>query len=136
MAAAEGEGTVALSAGTQSRDFAYVEDVAEGLLRLAVSDVGSGDIVNLATGVMHPVRTFVESASDVLRIPRSRLAFGEVPTLAEEMSNTGVSVDLLRSLTSWTPDDDIAGGVARTIARTTEARRLGERLAQQARPSA
>lgn len=133
MAAAEGEGTISLSAGTQARDFAYVEDIAEGLLRLAVSDVGAGEIVNLATGVMHPVRTFVEAASDVLRIPRARLGFGIVPTMAEEMSHTGVSVDVLRSLTSWTPDDDISGSVARTMARTAEERRRDERRAEQAR---
>lgn len=123
MAAASGDGAIPLSAGTQARDFAYVEDVAEGLLRLAVSDVGAGEIVNLATGVMHPVRAFVEAASDVLRIPRDRLDFGAVPTMAEEMSQTGVSIDLLRRLTGWSPDDDIAGSVARTIARSAEERR-------------
>lgn len=130
LAAAEGTGTVPLSAGTQARDFAYVEDVAEGLLRLAVSDVAPGAVVNLATGVMHPVRTFVESASDVLRIDRERLGFGVVPTMAEEMVQTGVSVDVLRDLTSWTPDDDIASGVARTIARLSEERRRARLMTQ------
>ncbi|MEP7380279.1 MAG: NAD-dependent epimerase/dehydratase family protein [Gemmatimonadota bacterium] len=120
MAAAGGTARVTLSAGTQSRDFTYVEDVAEGLLRLAVSDVPPGGIVNVATGALHPVRTFVESASDVLGIARDRLAFGAVPTMAEEMVHTGVAVDVLRTLTGWTPDDDIASGVARTMARTSE----------------
>jgi nucleoside-diphosphate-sugar epimerase len=131
LAAAGGTGTVPLSAGTQARDFAYVEDVAEGLLRLAVSDVSPGAVVNLATGVMHPVRSFVESASDVLGIDRARLGFGTVPTLSEEMGQTGVSVDLLRSLTSWTPEDDIASGVARTMARLSEDARRLARLANQ-----
>lgn len=122
LAAAESGVPVALSAGTQRRDFAYVEDVAEGLLRLAVSDVQPGEIVNLATGAMHSVRDFAETAAGVIGIPSERLQFGAVPTREEEMSHEGVSVNRLRELTRWLPDDDIAGGVARTVARLTESR--------------
>jgi nucleoside-diphosphate-sugar epimerase len=120
LAAADGSAPVPLSAGTQRRDFAYVEDVAEGLLRLAVSDVHAGDIVNLGTGVLHTVRHFAESAGDVLGIPRERLDFGAVETRPDEMAHEGVSVQLLRTLTRWTPDDDIASGVARTMVRLSE----------------
>ena len=55
--------TLQLTEGAQRRDFAYVEDVAEGLLRLGVSDVAAGDVVNLATGTMQTVRTFVETTA-------------------------------------------------------------------------
>jgi len=120
MAAADGSERVPLSAGTQRRDFAYVEDVAEGLLRLAVSDVHPGDIVNLGTGVLHPVRHFAECAGEVLGIARERLDFGAVETRPDEMAHDGVSVQLLRTLTRWVPDDDIASGVARTMVRLTE----------------
>ena len=124
LAAADASDVVPLSAGTQRRDFAYVEDVVEGLLRLAVSDVRPGDIVNLATGALHPVRAFVETAADVLGIPRARLGFGVVASRAEEMEHEGVSVSRLRALTRWSPDDDVASGVARTMARATEALRI------------
>lgn len=128
LMAAEASGApVPLSEGKQRRDFAYVEDVAEGLMRLAVSDVHPGEVVNLATGVMHPVRTFVESAADVMRLDRSRLQFGAAPTLPEEMVHDGVSVERLRALTHWSADDDITSGVARTMARATEARQLAAR---------
>lgn len=122
LSAAASGAPVVLSAGAQRRDFAYVEDVAEGLLRLAVSDVNPGEIVNLATGAMHSVRGFAETAAGVVGIPRERLQFGAVPPRAGEMSHEGVSVQRLRALTQWLPDDDIAGGVARTMARLTEAR--------------
>ncbi len=125
LEAAVSGGSVPLSAGTQRRDFAYVEDVAEGLLRLAVSDANPGEVVNLASGAMHSVRTFAETAASVVGIAPDRLQFGAVPTRAEEMSHDGVSVQRLRELTAWAPDDDIAGGVARTVARLTEVRMRG-----------
>ncbi len=122
LAAAESGADVPLSAGTQRRDFTYVEEVAEGLLRLSVSDAEPGEVVHVATGSMSTVRDFVTSAAGVLRIPASRLAFGAVPTRAEEMGNDGVSIAHLRALTGWSPDDDIVSGVARTIARRAERR--------------
>lgn len=128
LAARNTGAVIPLSAGTQRRDFAYVEEATEGLLRLAVSAAEPGEVVNLATGTMHSVREFAETTAGVLGIPVERLHFGALPTREEEMSHAGVSVRRLRELTRWTPDDDIAGGVARTVARLTEERLTEERL--------
>jgi nucleoside-diphosphate-sugar epimerase len=108
---------VPLSDGRQRRDFAYVEDVAEGLLRLAVSDVRPGEVVNLASGVMQPVRKFVEAAAAIAGVPRERLHFGAVPTRPEEMAHTGVSVERLDELTGWRPSADLQAGIRRALMR-------------------
>lgn len=113
---------VPLSDGLQRRDFAYVEDVAEGLLRLAVSSAQPGEVVNLASGVMQPVRKFVEAAAAVAGVPRERLHFGVVPTRPEEMAHTGVSIERLEELTGWKPSHDLQSGIRRTLMRrSTEA---------------
>src|SRR5688572_10241126 len=57
QAAREGS-TATLSNGLQRRDFAYVEDIAEGMLRLGLSSGTPGEIVNLATGRVTSVRSF------------------------------------------------------------------------------
>ncbi|HJU74408.1 MAG TPA: NAD-dependent epimerase/dehydratase family protein [Gemmatimonadaceae bacterium] len=115
LAAARHNEPIPLTDGTQRRDFAYVEDVVEGLLRLAVSDAAPGEVVNLASGVMQSVRTFVERAADAAGIDRDRLQFGALPTRPEEMEHSGVSVAKLQRLTGWTPSADIVAGVRRTI---------------------
>lgn len=102
-----------LTAGEQKRDFTYVEDVAEGLLRLGLSDAAPGQVVNLATGRLTTVRGFVETAAKVLDIPRELLRFGEVPTRAEEMRHDDVAVGRLKGLIRWTPPTDIPEGVRR-----------------------
>ena len=117
LGAAGSGAVVPLSDGVQRRDFAYVEDVAEGLLRLGVSSVQPGEVVNLASGVMQPVRKFVEAAAAVAGVPRERLHFGAVPTRPEEMSHTGVSVDRLDELTGWRPSPDLQSGIRRTLMR-------------------
>ena len=53
---------VALTGGDQRRDFTYVEDVAEGMLRLGLVRTPASGPVNLATGALESVRGFVERA--------------------------------------------------------------------------
>jgi nucleoside-diphosphate-sugar epimerase len=104
-----------LTDGRQQRDFTYVGDVAEGLLRLgAAHHYPANAIVNLATGRMASVRQFAETAADLLGIPRSRLKFDALPTRFDEMNYSGVSVERLRALTGWTPVIDIVRGITAT----------------------
>jgi len=103
-----------LTAGTQRRDFTYVEDVAQGLLRLATLDACGMDVVNLATGKLHTVRRFSEIAAKALSIPDGNLRFGEIPQRGEEMVHDPVNINRLRSLVDWTPTTEILDGIRQT----------------------
>ncbi len=105
-----------LTRGDQERDFTYVEDVAEGLLRLALSGAEPGAVVNLATGIITPVREFVQIAAEVLEIPSEHLRFGALATRSEEMSHRPVAITRLRRLTGWAPSTGIREGISRTAA--------------------
>lgn len=114
LQAANGDQVLPLTAGTQQRDFTYVEDVAEGLLRLASANAQLGDVVNLATGHLTSVRRFVETAASALNIPEDKLQFGAIATRPEEMQHDTVTVDRLRQVAGWTPPTGIAEGIQRT----------------------
>jgi nucleoside-diphosphate-sugar epimerase len=105
---------VPLSDGQQRRDFTYVDDVADGLLRLGLCRPVAGTTLNLATGKLHSVRDFVQIAARVLRIPDRQLEFGALPPRPEEMAHEAVAVDRLRAALGWVPDTTIEEGVART----------------------
>lgn len=105
-----------LTAGSQHRDFTYVEDVAEGLLRLGLTESEPGAIVNLATGKLNSVRSFVETAAGVLNIPSELLQFGAIPTHNWEMRHDPVSIEHLKCLTEWKPTIGIAEGIRNTKA--------------------
>jgi len=111
------EGTpVRLSSGSQRRDFSYVEDVAEGLLRLGVSAASPGAVVNLAAGRLITVREFAESAARVLGLPPDQLQFGAEPVRSDEMRLTGVDVRRLAAWTGWTPPQDLEAALRRADA--------------------
>jgi UDP-glucose 4-epimerase len=106
---------VDLTEGTQRRDFTYVEDVAEGLLRLGLAAAEPGIVVNLATGRLLSVRTFVEAAAQVLGIPPAHLRFGVLPVRSEELRHDIISIDRLRGIVGWSPSTGIEEGIRRTV---------------------
>jgi nucleoside-diphosphate-sugar epimerase len=106
---------LALTGGHQRRDFVYVEDVAEGLARLGRAHVRPGEVVNLATGCLTTVRSFAETAAELLELPTSLLQFGALPTRADEMDHADVAVERLQSLTGWLPPTPPVDGIRKTI---------------------
>jgi nucleoside-diphosphate-sugar epimerase len=107
-----------LTSGEQLVDFMYVEEVAEGLLRLGLAHGAEpGEIVNLAMGRLISVRAFAELAARQLGMPSERLLFGVLPPRAETLKYDAVSTERLRQLTGWTPVVDADDGIRRTIER-------------------
>jgi nucleoside-diphosphate-sugar epimerase len=106
---------IPLTDGRQRRDFTYVADVAEGLLRLGLSLATPGETVNVATGRLTTVREFIETAAGLLKIPDEKLLFGALPTRPEEMNHAPVTLERLRRLTSWVPPTTISDGIRNAL---------------------
>jgi nucleoside-diphosphate-sugar epimerase len=120
LRAAGHEQALEFTAGAQRRDFVYVEDVAEGLLRLGLAEPQYGTVCNLATGHLTTVREFIEVAARATGLDPSRLRFGVLPTRPEEMSHDPVDVSMLGALTGWRPLTSVEEGVGRTVAALNE----------------
>lgn len=105
-----------LTDGQQRRDFTFVGEVAEGLLRLGRLGAEASGIVNVASGTLTTVRAFVERAAAILGITDDQLHFGMVPTRRHEMAHDPVSITRLVALCGWRPGLSIEEGVRRTIA--------------------
>lgn len=116
LAAAESGASLPLSEGSQQRDFTYVEDAIEGLLRLGRATepaFPAPAVVNLATGRLTSVREFSLQAAQVLGIDPGRLEFGALPARGDDMHHRAVSVARLRAALSWVPPTTVAEGVRR-----------------------
>lgn len=116
LRAAKTTGPIDLTMGNQKRDFTYVEDVAEGLLKLGLTTNDFGNVVNLATGRLTSVRNFVERASSVLDISAARLNFGALTPHTQEMQHAPVSIAKLADLTGWVPKTTIELGFRKILA--------------------
>lgn len=116
LLAAQQTGTLpVLSRGTQRKDFTYVEETAEGLLRLGLTAGIPGEIVNLASGRLTAVAEFIREAAQLLQLPPAIVRL-ENPLPDNELAHDEVCNDRLRELTAWVPGLDIRGGLRRTLA--------------------
>jgi len=115
IAARETRGEIPLTEGSQRRDFTYLDDVVEGLLRLGVlPDPGLGP-VNLATGKLESVRGFVLRAAAVLGLDPERLRFGALPGRPAEMEHDPVNVGRMRALCGWVPATTLEAGIRQAL---------------------
>lgn len=104
-----------LTTGEQRRDFTYVAEVAEGLLRLGMLHRAPG-IVNLATGRLASVREFALCAARVLGLRPEQLQFGAIPIRGDEVQQAPVNTRWLEELTGWRPVCTMEEGIRATLA--------------------
>jgi nucleoside-diphosphate-sugar epimerase len=104
-----------LTPGEQRRDFTYVADLAEGLLRLGALTVSVPKVMNVVTGRLTSVRAFAECAAELLGLPRSQLLFGALPARPDEVEQGPADTRGLRELLGWAPCCSVADGIRQTI---------------------
>lgn len=102
-----------VSEGGQLRDFCFVEDVVEGILRALEAPAVCGRVINLASGTPLTVRAAVERIRDI--IGRGQPDFGQIPYRAGENMALWADTHLARELLDWAPRVPLEEGFARTI---------------------
>ena len=111
---------VETTGGEQLRDFTHVEDVAEGLMRLALSlpHRASWEVYNLGTGNAIRLRDFINEAAQALLehgfTPDIR--FGVKPYRPGEPMEYLPDISKLRASLGWTPSPPIGLGMRSTVA--------------------
>lgn len=103
---------VKLSSGTRPVDWVYVDDVVEGLLRLALVDDLQGARVDLGSGELVTIRTVVEKLCELT--PGAEPGFGALPDRPMEQVRTA-GVDETQKVLGWHPSTPLDEGLAATV---------------------
>lgn len=102
--------------GTQLRDYLYIDDLVDALLRLGEAHGAEGRIYNVGSGhgtsLVDLARLIIELAGD------GRIAHVAWPELASRIETGDFIADVsrLEADLQWKPTVALAGGLARTIA--------------------
>jgi nucleoside-diphosphate-sugar epimerase len=99
--------------GTQTRDFTYVANVVDGVLRAAESPAATGEVINVATGG----RTSLLDLLDAMK----RMTGTEVepvfePGRAGDVRDSQADIDKARRILGYEPAVSLEEGLSRTIA--------------------
>lgn len=109
---------VAVSDGTQSRDFLHVEDVGAAFAALLASEISGA--VNIASGTAMPVRDVVLTAARHAGDP-GLLDWGARPRQAAEPQYMAAATDRLRD-TGFAPRWSLSTGLADAVSKRLERR--------------
>lgn len=113
----------ALSSGTRAVDWIYVDDVVEGLLRLAAGACDDGAPVDLGSGQLHTVREVVEGLVRIVN-PEITPHFGAQPDRPDEQIRRA-DVQSSRERIGWAPAVSLSDGLERTVRWYDQARQSG-----------
>lgn len=113
--ALEGRSVTVFRPGTQLRDYVYVDDVVEALVRAATTSTADGQVVLIGSG--HPI-TLLELAQITVDIARSGKVdlVDSLPEWSQvEIGDFYADVTKAATLLGWSAEIDIREGVRRTI---------------------
>lgn len=98
--------------GSQTRSFCYVDDLVDGLVKMAASETSFTGPVNLGSTAEH---TVLETARIIKEMTgsRSEIVFKSLPTDDPKMRNPDIS--LAESSLRWRPAVSFEQGAARTV---------------------
>lgn len=108
-AARAGEPLPLFGDGEQIRDFTFVSDVVAANLAAGGADVAPGTVVNIAGGEPVTVNELLALLESAVGMP---LAIERLPEQPGDTRQTGGAIDLAHQLLGWSPQVDVAAGVA------------------------
>jgi nucleoside-diphosphate-sugar epimerase len=108
----EGRAPTIYGDGEQTRDFTYVSNVVDGVLRACEAPGASGESINVATGGRI-------SLNELLRVMQQIVGTSLTPTYAEarqgDVKDSQADISKARTLLGYEPSVDLAEGLRRTL---------------------
>lgn len=95
--------------GNSTRDFLYVEDLCEGIVRALNVDIAPGSIIHLASGVETSINELVRITLQVTG--KSNHPIHRMPLRRGEVRNNVASFGLAKELLGFSPSIDLPAGM-------------------------
>ena len=104
--------------GEQKRDFCYIADAVDGLMRVASHENTKGEIINIASGQPVTIRSVVELVQDIIK--KGKPQFGARPYRSNESMGLYADISHANELLGWKANIPLKEGLTKTIAYYTE----------------
>jgi nucleoside-diphosphate-sugar epimerase len=101
------------SSGEQLRDFCYIDDITDGILRALKSDNVNGEIINLASGDPISIRTVIEKVQTY--IGKGSPKFGKISYRAGENMSLYADTSRAELLLGWRSKTTIKSGIKKIV---------------------
>lgn len=103
-----------LTEGDQTRDFIYISDIVEGIIRSSIKEKAIGEIINLGRGEQHSIRSVVNKIVNLMNNSVAPL-FGALPSRKYEPKHSYCSISKAKRVLDWVPQIPLDEGLKKTI---------------------
>jgi nucleoside-diphosphate-sugar epimerase len=103
-----------VSKGEQLRDFCYMDDVIDALIRAAMNREAQGEVINIASGQPVSIASMIKKVK--ARINCGEPQFGSVPYRSGENMSLYADISKAKQVLGWEPTVSLADGLEKTIA--------------------
>ncbi len=100
--------------GEQTREFNYVEDLADGIMLAVKKDEAIGNIMNLGNGEEIPIKRLILTIKE-LTGSKSDIQLGALPYRPTEIWHMCSNSDRARRILGWAPKTSFEDGLKKTI---------------------
>ncbi len=101
------------SAGTQFRDFVYVDDVVKGIIKLLKNKKTDGQIINLGSGKPIMIKNVILKICKI--IGSGKPQFGKIKFRKDEIKKLYPNITKAKKILNWVPKVKINLGLKKTI---------------------
>ena len=101
------------SFGEQIRDFCFIEDITDGILRTLQSPNVFGKTYNLASGKPVKVKSIINQIKSIIR--KGNPLFGKVPYRQGENMKLFADINKLKREINWFPKTSLDTGLNNTV---------------------
>jgi nucleoside-diphosphate-sugar epimerase len=109
----EGRSPTVYGDGEQTRDFTYVDNVVDGVLRACTASGASGEVINVATGGRVSLNTLFRTIRD---LTGARVEATYAAPRAGDVRDSQADIGKARQLLGYEPSVTFEEGLRRTLA--------------------
>lgn len=101
------------STGSQYRDFIYIDDLTDAIIKSLLSKKLIGEILNIGTGKPKKLKDIIIFLTKTLR--GGKPIFGKIKIRKDEIKNLYPDVKKMKKLIKWYPRTEFRNGLLKTI---------------------
>ena len=107
------DSSISTSAGGQLRDFCYVNDITDGIIKALTNDNVNGKVINLASGNPITIRKVVELVQKT--VGKGTPVFGEIAYRVGENMKLYADISRAKNILKWKPSVTVEQGIEWTV---------------------
>ena len=101
------------SSGRQLRDFIYIDDLIEAILKILKSRYALGEIINIGSGKPISVKKLILKICKLSKGGKPQ--FGKIPLRKDEIIKLYPNLSKIKKILNWKPKTNLVNGLKRTI---------------------